>query len=223
MSSIDDKLTLNVRISEDVAQIQLIIDQLDFLNDLFPFELSQIQLADAKPKAISGLLDPKVKEALLQEMSNDQLAVELTNEDNSFSFVFETHSAAFGIFIQTNRLENYDWDIFLKSFHKLVEIFYPDYAEVSLIGISQRILMEHFIWETRTFNSTCLVWLQYFGSEEYEKQGGKAILENPYVEAEELAGGVVVKVGKTPFDAYTPEGEELLVNATKALPPVIQD
>jgi hypothetical protein len=73
----------------------------------------------------------------------------------------------------------------------------------------------------RTSNVTYLNWLQYFGKEELYRQGGIEALEsNPLLKTERIHDGLLIQVGESPYDAFTPEGEQLLVEATRSLPPV---
>lgn len=66
-----------------------------------------------------------------------------------------------------------------------------------------------------------LVWLQYIGSRELAFQGGMTALQtNPLLQTSPLHDGLLVEVGKSPYDIFTDEGEALLVKATFSLPPV---
>jgi hypothetical protein len=85
----------------------------------------------------------------------------------------------------------------------------------------RKIIFTHFDYNHRTFYSPMLFWLQYFGKEELERQGGMEALEsNPLLKTERIHDGLLIEVGESPYDAFTPEGEELLVRATRSLPPV---
>jgi hypothetical protein len=66
-----------------------------------------------------------------------------------------------------------------------------------------------------------VIWLDYFGKEELEKRGGFAAFEsNPYVQTQRIHDGLLVQVGESSDVFDTPEGEQLLVNAINALPPL---
>jgi hypothetical protein len=75
----------------------------------------------------------------------------------------------------------------------------------------------------RTIDFPGLYWLQYYDAEEFKKQGGKAILDNPYIDAQLIKDGVFIEVGKSPFDVHTPEGEELMTKANAAMPTVANE
>jgi hypothetical protein len=82
------------------------------------------------------------------------------------------------------------------------------------------ILEKHFPSENG-YTITMLTWLQYYGKEELEKRGGFAAFEsNPYVQTQRIHDGLIVQVGESPDAFDTPEGEQLLVNAINALPPL---
>jgi hypothetical protein len=82
------------------------------------------------------------------------------------------------------------------------------------------------IWERNLPNfghvtQPILTWLQYYGNAELEKRGGFAAFEsNPYVQTQRIHDGLLVQVGDSPDGFDTPEGEQLLVNAINALPPL---
>ncbi|MEL1242842.1 hypothetical protein AAEO56_01100 [Flavobacterium sp. DGU11] len=80
---------------------------------------------------------------------------------------------------------------------------------------------KHYSRHKRTKNFAGLYWLQYYGTEEFKKQGGKAILENPYINAQLIKDGIFIEVGHSPYDFQTPEGEALMINANAAMPPVV--
>lgn len=87
--------------------------------------------------------------------------------------------------------------------------------------IMRKIIFAHFDYNHRTFYSPVLFWLQYFGKKELKRQGGMEALEsNPLLKTERIHNGLLIQVGESPYDAFTPEGEELLVRATRSLPPV---
>jgi hypothetical protein len=87
--------------------------------------------------------------------------------------------------------------------------------------ISLKISDKHFLYQGRTPFSGNLVWLQYFGKEESYRQGGIEALEsNPLLKTERIHDGLLIQVGESPYDAFTPEGEQLLIEATRSLPPV---
>jgi|GEM_PF-2965915 len=87
--------------------------------------------------------------------------------------------------------------------------------------INLKISNKYFLYQGRTSFSGNLVWLQYFNKEELERQGGIEALEsNPFLKTERIKDGLLIQLGESPYDAFTPEGEQLLVEATRSLPPV---
>lgn len=73
----------------------------------------------------------------------------------------------------------------------------------------------------RTIDFPGLYWLQYYDAEEFKKQGGKAILDNPYIDAQLIKDGIFIQVGDSPYDIHTPEGEDRMTKANAAMPQVI--
>ncbi|UUC47308.1 hypothetical protein [Flavobacterium cerinum] len=76
---------------------------------------------------------------------------------------------------------------------------------------------------SRTYDFPGLYWLQYYDAEEFKKQGGKAILDNPYIDAQLIKDGIFIQVGETPYDFQTPEGEDRMTKANAAMPPVVNE
>lgn len=81
---------------------------------------------------------------------------------------------------------------------------------------------KHYRGNKRTVNFAGLYWLQYYGADEFKKQGGNAILDNPYIDAQLIKDGIFIEVGKSPYEVHTPEGEELMIQANAAMPPVVE-
>ncbi|MEL1242843.1 hypothetical protein AAEO56_01105 [Flavobacterium sp. DGU11] len=75
----------------------------------------------------------------------------------------------------------------------------------------------------RTTDFPGLYWLQYYDAEEFKKQGGNAILDNPYINAQLIKDGIFIEVGHSPYDFQTPEGEVLMINANAAMPPIVRN
>lgn len=75
----------------------------------------------------------------------------------------------------------------------------------------------------RTVDYPGLYWLQFYGAEEFKKQGGTVILDNPYIDAMLIKDGIFIQVGESPYEVHTPEGKERMIKANKAMPPVIKD
>lgn len=73
----------------------------------------------------------------------------------------------------------------------------------------------------RTIDFPGLFWLQYYGAEEFKMQGGMAILDNPYIDAQLIKDGIFIQVGESPYDIHTAEGEAQMIKANAAMPAVI--
>lgn len=182
---------------------------------------SLLEATDMSEKAIDGFLNEKVQKAINRKkfvvmLSNQKLGLKvLVNQKIRRGFTF------ISAYINTNFISQYSVEKYFHLFHDINKHFPSDYAMVHLEE-HQKVLIDEVYCSTRTFLSNGLYWLNFFGNDELEKQGGaEAIMANPYItKAERFDNGLFVQVGESPFDCLTPEGEQQLVNATKALPPV---
>ncbi|MDJ1499907.1 hypothetical protein [Xanthocytophaga agilis] len=146
----------------------------------------------------------------------DENACIIINQDYNLSSI--SISIKSDILIQRDINKNNLLSIFVGL---LRQISSCDFALCRFNEIYNEILLNNFGFELRTKNLTCLNWLQYFGKEELELQGGMEALEaNPLLKTERIHDGLLIQVGESPYDAFTPQGEELLVKATRSLPPV---
>ncbi len=227
MSMRSDKVEMSFR-SKKIATDQVIaVTQkiLVMLNESFLPVPNRIDQTDQKEVKISGYQDNKIMLVAENECLNKQFAFVLWGADPDFSVAigpsaeeyylsidFPFHMAAE---ITTKQIR----DLFLS----LCQFLNPEiaicYARRAFLQIRER----HFEWECRTPNFDYFSWLQYFGPKEFRLQGGEAIFQNPYIKAEKMGEGVFIQVGENPLDAHTPEGEELIVKATRALPPVVKE
>ncbi len=98
-----------------------------------------------------------------------------------------------------------------------------DLKELSVSPVNFRSFNRRYRKNQRTADFPGLYWLQYYGAEEFKRQGGKAILDNPYIEAQLIKDGVFIQVGDSPYDVHTTEGEERMIKANAAMPPVRND
>jgi hypothetical protein len=185
----------------------------------------KIDQADRKEIGIAGYLDEKIMRVAEDEWKKRQLPFVLWGNGEEFSvsiaaselrygftieFPYSTHSE-----ISTSQIK----ELFLI----LCQLLNPEIARCYARNAFNSIRQKHFEWECRTPNLDYFSWLQYFGKNEFRRQGGEAIFQNPYIKAEWLGEGVLIEVGSEPLEAHTPEGEELIVKATRALPPVVKD
>jgi hypothetical protein len=102
----------------------------------------------------------------------------------------------------------------------LVRLVSPTYARAHLDAAAQRLHEQHYQGNERSFYADGLFWLNFFGPDELERQGGAAVADNPHARVEHVDGGLLLEVGDGHLDAATPEGEQRLLAATRALPPL---
>lgn len=167
---------------------------------------------------ISGILDDKV----LQAVRNEKVVI-LTRQDDTLNITFQpVNRLNLVISVHEDFIESTLPDTIVSLFKKIIHIRTPLTARCCFYSLSRAILDKHYASNPRTPQVPGLDWLQYFGSDQLNKQGGNSVMENPYIHAEKIDSGLLVQVGESPFDAYTSDGEALLVKATNAMPPVTQ-
>lgn len=80
---------------------------------------------------------------------------------------------------------------------------------------------EHYSAKERTFYASGLYWLNWFGPDELERQGGiGALAANPHARTQRMGAGLLIEVGDGYLDATTPAGIAALLAATLAMPPI---
>ena len=182
-----------------------------------------IELAlDESPRPINGWDFDKIQ----SEMVNEDSILSLENMGSGFDFSFVFSYPKIDIRIDTEYYLDYKDFLNVQNVQKLIKHFEGDFESIQCLERegNTKVYENYFEFTqwSRTPNMRCLSWLQYYNHDELRRQGGDAILENPYIKAERLCGGILVQVGESLEEAYSPEGQELLVKATKAMPPVQQ-
>lgn len=189
---------------------------LEHLQNSFLSPPVRIESTDHKIHDIKGYFDPKVAKAL----DRKRYVVELINEQKGFTIhIHQGRSRSIlGISFSTITASEIETEEIRNLFVKLTQLLSPTYAFCHLDKHS-RILHEKFYRTAkRTFFADGLYWLNFFGPEEEALQGGSALEENPYAKVERTPQGLILQVGDDPLKSETPEGEQRLVAATKAMP-----
>lgn len=189
-----------------------------FSNSFLP-EPDQIVQADGVGYPIRGFLDPLVMATLEAEQKSKKNTFELLHVDRENIQVISPTGNIYSLTTFEHLPDPFEEKL-RELVIEIVEALQPAYVNCSLDKISRQLYLKHFEWEDRTRFSANLEWLQFFGREEFLRQGGKAIYKNPHIKAETLGDGILIQVGHSPVDAYTELGEKLLVEATQAMPPV---
>jgi hypothetical protein len=137
-------------------------------------------------------------------------------------YINQTYSSVYGYTIPFSFLLDWKSTDFFFLFRETLKLFPDTYMGVCNFRIVENQIIENNLnGDTRTFYLPALHWLQYLGQEELYRQGGiEAFESNPLLKTERIHDGLLIQVGESPYDAFTPEGEQLLVEATRSLPPV---
>ena len=187
------------------------------IEDSFLPTVTKILMPDKGTQPIISARDDKVLKAIKSEK-----LLELKDDNNLIEIaLIPRHRLNMTIAVNRKIIEKTPVNEIIDLFQAIISIHQPVIAEANFFVISKRLMDMYYRENLRTRRSPGLVWLQYFGEEECTKQGGEAIFNNPYLKIEKIGRGILIQVGESPHDAYTPEGEKLLVKATKAMPPVI--
>lgn len=215
-----DNLWIRICMDENNISISSYEFVLHKISSSFIPRPDKLYLHDGSEYAIEGFLDSKIINELTFELNGSKNSIKTVFQDESNTMILDPDGTIY-IEVSASFINS---DIAANLCYMLKEIaveINPYFMASALQTISSQIYHRHFEWQDRTWHSPSLVWLQYFGTQELKKQGGEAILKNPFIQAEKLAtGGAFILVGNNPFDAYKPEGESLLVKATKAMPQV---
>jgi hypothetical protein len=105
-------------------------------------------------------------------------------------------------------------------FLELARILEPTYARCHLEKHEQTLYRSHYEQRPRTFYASGLYWLNLFGPDEEARQGGPALADNPHARVERRTEGLLLEIGEGPEQAASPEGEQALLAATAAMPPL---
>lgn len=187
---------------------------------------SMIEFVDQDKKIISGFLDPGIPAYVEHIVKNNKQGFSLINAEEDFVVSISPFSREYVLLLRipVSPQEQEKITALRELFHKVSSFLQPDIGRCYLAHANLNIRQKHFEWESRTGYFTFFGWLTYFGKRELYRQGGKEILLSlPHSVTAPVGEGVLIEIGNDPFDANTPEGEELIVRATRALPPVVKD
>lgn len=197
-------------------ELALFIDILNYLDTSFLPQPEQLHVVDKYPTNITSFTDDAIFKALGLsggfELESDLLNVgtSITNGGYMGINISEKHTQ------QNVTIDN------LKEFSlTFITKINPRFASAGFQKINDQIYEKYFGEDTEYEDEDIrsLHWLNYFGAEEFAKRGGEALYDNPHIEVKKMGEGVLVQIGESPYDAYTPEGEARLVAAIKAMPP----
>ena len=190
------------------------INLLDYFEASFLPRPTRLDIIDRPSVKILNFTDEAIVKALQSAES-----IELETEDYRLRMGFKTiHINYLGINVKEIYIKDNGTEHLKTFFLDLVQKSDPLFAATRFEKIASDIIEKHFE-DTVHEDILLLHWLNYFGKEEFAKRGGEAIFKNPYIKTEKMSEGVLIQVGESPYDAYTPEGEALLVKASLEMPP----
>ena len=193
---------------------QVLIDLLDYFQSSFLPKPTELHIADKQSRNIAIFTEDAIVHAL-----QTAAGVELENNDGSLNIIFSPVDSIYtSIRVKETNIKEQSIKNLKMFVLELTQRNNPLFAFADFNKIHDHIYEKHFE-DTEYEDVPLLKWLNYFGKEEFAKRGGEALYDNPYIKVEKMGEGVLVQIGESPYDAYTPEGEALLVKATKAMPP----
>ena len=197
-----------------VRQFNTFISLLDYFEGSFLPRPTELHISDRPSISITKFTEKSIVQAL---QTADGIELEIPDQSLRIGFS-PTHSIYLSIRVKEVNIKEQSIDSLKTFVLELIQRSHPLLTFAGFDKINDYIYEKHFE-DTIHEDIFLLNWLNYFGKEEFAKRGGEAIFDNPYIKTEKMGEGVLIQVGESPYDAYTPEGEALLVKATKAMPP----
>jgi hypothetical protein len=189
-----------------------------FQNSFLP-KPNRIEITDKKGKNVVDYLDKEILKAL--EIQKYVVYLCIDEIDTEIMLIHGRDEAGIGFSFSEEYVKQINKKDLIELFINISRLVNPTFSFCSLESKYVEILEKNRDIFNRTFYAKGLRWLNFFGPEEEERQGGKTIEQNPYAtRIERFPEGLFIQVGNTPFDCLTPDGELQLVNATKAMPPL---
>ena len=219
----DDELEMLLYVDDDSVRgasgFRPILERLQ--NSFLP-QPSELVATDKPASAISGYLD----EAVLKALDRKKHFVELLNQSEKLNVTFAQppHRSWLGIHIPAAPAMKVSAAEIRNMFVDLIQIpGSPAYGVCRLAAHARALHQAAYAQDRRTFYTSGLYWLNFFGPEEIERQGGAALANNPVAKVEHLTPGILIQVGDDAFQAATLEGENKLKQATAAMPSLTKE
>ncbi|MDJ1470979.1 hypothetical protein [Xanthocytophaga flava] len=223
----NDKLWIQFRLGNLPLQTENLIQIFSLLDETPLPNPSRLEYCNSNNKwrsiAINSFSDKEIIDLLKSDNKKaDELMFDNNDSDNHpFVYINRTHSPIIGVTIAVHFITDWTSNFVFNLFKSILMKINCGVGVCHFSNVHVSMLEKHFRGQKRTFYLPALNWLQYLGKEELERQGGMEALEaNPLLKTERIHDGLLIQVGESPYDAFTPEGEELLVKATRSLPPV---
>ena len=214
----DDELEMLIHVDgtsiRGASGFRPVLEQLE--NSFLP-KPTEVAATDKSARAIDGYLSPAVMEAL----DRKKHFVELTNSSEKLNVTLAQarNTIWVGIHLPAKLAKKVSPSDLRKLFVDLIRnLGEPTYGVCRLGAHARALHQAAYAQARRTFYTSGLYWLNFFGPEEIKRQGGPALANNPLAKVERLTQGILIQVGENPFQASTPEGEQKLKDATAAMP-----
>jgi hypothetical protein len=189
-----------------------------FQNSFLP-KPNRIEITDMKGKNVSSYVDKEIIKALDRKKYDVYVCID--EIETEIMLIHGRDDSGIGFSLTEDYLKKIDTKLIIDLFISISRLVKVTFSFCHITGNLRTISDKYPQLYDRSFYCPGLRWLNFFGPEEEERQGGKAIEQNPYAtRIERFPEGLFIQVGNTPFDCLTPEGELQLVNATKAMPPL---
>jgi hypothetical protein len=196
-----------------------ILPVLQIMDKSFLPKPNRIDITDKKSKQVSGFLDNEVIKAL--DIKKYAVDLCIDNINTEIMFMHGRDGFIIGFSFPEIYVNKLDFKLIIDLYLSISRIAKVTFSFCNFDDKYVEILERNRDVFNRTFYAKGLRWLNFFGPGEEERQGGKAIEQNPYAtRIERFPEGLFIHVGNSPFDCLTTEGEQQLVNATKAMPPL---
>jgi hypothetical protein len=194
-----------------------IVFVLNLCEELFPApnQAYIVRVKETKEHAVTSYLDKEI----LKAFNRNRYGIGYRSEYDKPS-VLLTKTEGNGL-ISIPLIKEDEFHLSKKIALKLTEGL--DLKGLSVAPVNFDSFLRTYRKNRRTRDFAGLYWLQYYDAEEFKKQGGPAILSNPYIDAQLVKDGIFIEVGKSPYDVHTPEGEELMTKANAAMPLVVKE
>jgi hypothetical protein len=214
----DDELEMLLYVDDDsirgASGFRPVLERLQ--NSFLPQPI-ELVATDKPGITIKGYLD----EAALKALDRKKHFVEFINNTEKLNVTVAQppNRSWIGIHIPATLAVKVPADEIRKLFVDLIQLLRsPSYGVCHLAAHGRALHQAAYAQARRTFYTSGLYWLNFFGPDEIERQGGPALANNPVAKVEQLPQGIVIQVGDDPIYAASPDGENRLKQATEAMP-----
>lgn len=212
-----EKLNMHFNINRpDFRGAEPLRPLLQTLEETGKFEPFEVESTGRKNQGIDSFLDPKVQKAL----DRQRWPTEISGKESRFHLVIAP-ALSFTNVSLTFEPELFDGDNLDEVrdlFIRLISATSPRLASCHPDKHRDRLYKKYYRKAERHPWLPGLYWLNFIDHDEVKKLGQEAIMTNPHALVTELPEGLLIQVGKNPFDSTTAEGEMLFIKATEALP-----